>query len=110
MSTTTDRLLADRAPWVYAAGLLAIVGARAASLPRFVQSAVVVLALCVMIVTFAVERLGDGGVAHPLSVGVGAAGVAAGGTLALAGRPAGLVFLAGGLAFLHRGLAGGERQ
>jgi hypothetical protein len=101
--------LVARRLWVYAGGLVVVLGVRTALAPSTARSAVAAVVLSVMVVTYAGELWldADGPPVGRGSVAVGALGVAGGVWLTLGGDLRGLLFLAGGLLFLNRGLSGG---
>ena len=94
--------------WVYAGGLLVVLGVRSTLAPSTARSVVVATVLSAMVVTYAGEVWFDADAASVgrLAVTGGVVGVAVGVFLTLGGDLRGLLFLAGGLLFLNRGLGG----
>ncbi len=105
--------LAHYHTWVYAAGLAAIFGSQLAAPSPNVRLGVASLSLGGMVVTYAAEQMhtSEGSLQHPTLFLFGGVGITGGLALSLAGRLAGLLFLAGGLWFLNQSFTNaGERR
>lgn len=104
------RFVADNRLWLYGAGLAGLLAVRLGDLDAGVQTGLAGVLVSGLVLVYAAERVvaADEGVVRPLTLLVAVAGVGLGIALTLAGRPAGLAFLAGGLLFLVRAVPVGR--